>query len=141
MNPQLSKCLVASLDPSLACGVEMLTICAMCSVGYPFFRAHQMEALRHSYDTYKKLKNDYSTVVDPTRADLLKFLSSRTSSFADRTSDHITLLSVYQAFEENGSSKQWCDMHCIQYQVLKEAKEVRMNLYRLLRYYEQEVDS
>ena len=31
-------------------------------------------------------------------------------------------------------------MHCIQYQVLKEAKEVRMNLYRLLRNYEEEVD-
>ena len=136
LNPQLSKCLLSSLDQ--ACGVEMLAVCAMCSVGHPFYRPHNARGLTRSYLAYRALKGPASAEGEPTKAVLRKFLHERVCSLADtRTGDHLTLLAVYRAFEENGASQQWCELNCVHYRVMLEAKSVRTNLYRILREYEQ----
>ena len=108
LEPQLSKTILLSVD--LGCSEEILTITAMLSVENPFFRPRDKQA----------------------QADVKK------AKFHQAEGDHLTLLSVYQAWERSRFSNPWCFENFIQARSMKRAQDVRkqlvtiMDRYRLL---------
>ncbi|KAL3096472.1 hypothetical protein niasHT_029831 [Heterodera trifolii] len=101
-DPQLAKMLVVS--PELGCSNEILSIVAMLSVPQCFVRP-----------------NDAKRAADEAK-----------KRFAHVDGDHLTLLNVYHAFKQNKEDPQWCYANFINYKVLKEADEVRMQLAKIM---------
>eukprot|EP01041_Mallomonas_annulata_P008203 gene8203-16869_t len=110
IEPRMSKTLLSSF--SFGCSEEMLTIAAMCSVEHPFIT---MRA-KASQESKQKLLDCIS-------------------EFAVLEGDHLTLLNVFNAFEESNCSSQWCDSMCLNYRILSRAIEVRKHLKQMLKQY------
>ena len=108
LEPNLSKMLILSVD--LGCSDEILTVTAMLSVENPFFRPRDKQA----------------------QADMKK------AKFHQAEGDHVTLLTVYKAWEASKFSNPWCFENYIQSRSMKRAQDVRkqlvtiMDRYRLL---------
>jgi ATP-dependent RNA helicase DHX8/PRP22 len=108
LEPQLSKTILLSVD--LGCSEEILTITAMLSVENPFFRPRDKQG----------------------QADMKK------AKFHQAEGDHLTLLAVYQAWENAKFSNPWCFENFIQARSMRRAQDVRkqlvtiMDRYRLL---------
>jgi len=51
--------------------------------------------------------------------------------FANSSSDHLTLLNVFHAFKSNNEESQWCYEMYINYRALKEAVNVRKQLFQI----------
>ncbi|CAB9525435.1 splicing factor ATP-dependent RNA helicase [Seminavis robusta] len=108
LEPSLSKMLILSVD--LGCSEEILTITAMLSVENPFYRPRDKQA----------------------QADMKK------AKFHQAEGDHITLLTVYKAWEAAKFSSPWCFENFIQARSMRRAQDVRkqlvtiMDRYRLL---------
>jgi ATP-dependent RNA helicase DDX35 len=152
LNPKLSKCLLASLEEG--CAVEILAIAAMASVPFPFLSPAQLNGIRHSYQqrgsdgsSRSQQHQQQQHDAQPTKAELRRYLQTCITAFVyphsshrakegHGQSDHLTLLAVYNAFAENGCNRQWCERHCLQFEVMQQAHAVRTNLYRLVRQYE-----
>jgi ATP-dependent RNA helicase DHX8/PRP22 len=100
--------LILSVD--LGCSDEILTITAMLSVENPFFRPREKQA----------------------QADMKK------AKFHQAEGDHLTLLTVYKAWEAARFSNPWCFENFIQARSMRRAQDVRkqlvtiMDRYRLL---------
>ncbi|KAL3087375.1 hypothetical protein niasHT_029369 [Heterodera trifolii] len=101
-DPQLAKMLIVS--PELGCSNEILSIVAMLSVPQCFVRP-----------------NDAKRAADEAK-----------KRFAHVDGDHLTLLNVYHAFKQHKEDPQWCYENFINYKVLKEADEVRMQLAKIM---------
>ena len=108
LEPNLSKMLILSVD--LGCSDEILTVTAMLSVENPFFRPRDKQS----------------------QADMKK------AKFHQAEGDHLTLLTVYKAWEASKFSNPWCFENFIQSRSMKRAQDVRkqlvtiMDRYRLL---------
>jgi len=108
LEPNLSKMLILSVD--LGCSEEILTITAMLSVENPFYRPRDKQA----------------------QADMRK------AKFHQSEGDHVTLLTVYKAWEAAKFSNPWCFENFIQARSMRRAQDVRkqlvtiMDRYRLL---------
>ena len=89
LEPNLSKMLLLSVD--LGCSDEILSITALLSVDNPFFRPKDKQA----------------------QADMKK------AKFHQAEGDHITLLSVYKAWEAAKFSNPWCFENFIQARSMK----------------------
>lgn len=98
LDPNLGKMLIASVD--LGCTVEVLTIVAMLSVEEVFYRPRDKQA----------------------QADMKK------AKFFQPEGDHLTLLSVYNAWEASKYSNSWCMENFVQQRSLKRAQDVRKQL-------------
>lgn len=107
IDPRLAVVLLRSAE--FGCSEEMLTIAAMCSVDYPFITVRA----RGASEAKQKVEKDVEELAVP-------------------TSDHLTLLKIYRAFEESGFSSSWCDSMSLQYRILARAKEIRRNLASIL---------
>lgn len=108
LDPTLAVVLISSAD--LKCSNEILSIVAMLSVPNVFVRPHK----------------------DKGRADEMKM------TFAHPSGDHLTLLNVYECFEDterqggqNKTSK-WCRSSYLNYRSLQSAKSVRAQLGRIM---------
>ena len=102
LNPQLAKALLTSEE--LGCSSEVLTVVSMLSAENVYIRPKGKQAQ-----------------ADQKHAVL----------FASE-GDHITLLSIYNAWERNGRSKRWCDDYFIQERSMKRAADVRQQLTRIM---------
>jgi ATP-dependent RNA helicase DHX8/PRP22 len=108
LEPNLSKMLILSVD--LGCSDEILTITAMLSVENPFYRPRDKQA----------------------QADMRK------AKFHQAEGDHLTLLTVYKAWEAAKFSNPWCFENFVQARSMRRAQDVRkqlvtiMDRYRLL---------
>lgn len=108
LDPQLSKMLISS--PQYDCSSEILTIVAMLSVQNCFVRPRERQR----------------------EADQAK------AQFAHPDGDHLTLLNVYQAWENfggsgNGGKDNWCHENFINPRALKMGKDVRAQLERVMK--------
>ena len=101
LDPQLAKVLVAS--PAFSCSNEALTIVAMLSVPPVWVRPR--DAARAASDAHAR--------------------------FAHADGDHLTLLNVYHAYKQAGSSGQWCYDNFLNARALKSADAVRAQLARV----------
>jgi ATP-dependent RNA helicase DHX8/PRP22 len=108
LEPNLSKMLILSVD--LGCSEEILSITAMLSVENPFYRPRDKQS----------------------QADMRK------AKFHQAEGDHLTLLTVYKAWEASKFSNPWCFENFVQARSMKRAQDVRkqlvtiMDRYRLL---------
>jgi ATP-dependent RNA helicase DHX8/PRP22 len=102
LEPQLSKTILLSVD--LGCSEEILTITAMLSVENPFFRPRDKQG----------------------QADMKK------AKFHQAEGDHLTLLAVYQAWENAKFSNPWCFENFIQARSMRRAQDVRKQLVTIM---------
>mmetsp|Transcript_29871 Transcript_29871/g.41032 ORF Transcript_29871/g.41032 Transcript_29871/m.41032 type:complete len:449 (+) Transcript_29871:274-1620(+) len=112
IEPRMAAALLQSYE--FGCGEEMLTIAALSSLESPFITIKRGGADAKSRQ--QKLQEDWE-------------------SFAVRNSDHLTLLNVFNSFEESGYSSSWCDTYSLQFKILNRAKEIRANLLSMLKQY------
>jgi len=109
LEPQLSKMLIASME--LGCSEEILTIVAMLSVENIFYRP-------------KEKQNE---------ADQKK------ARFHQPEGDHLTLLTVYNAWKNNKFSNPWCFENFVQARSMRRAQDVRKQLLGIMDRYKHEV--
>ncbi|KAL6909797.1 hypothetical protein ACP4OV_001456 [Aristida adscensionis] len=110
-EPPLSKMLLASVD--LGCSDEILTIIAMIQTGNIFYRPREKQA----------------------QAD------RKRSNFFQPEGDHLTLLTVYEAWKTKGFSGPWCVENFIQVSSLRRAQDVRKQLLEIMDKYKLDVVS
>jgi ATP-dependent RNA helicase DHX8/PRP22 len=110
-EPPLSKMLLASVD--LRCSDEILTIIAMIQTGNIFYRPREKQA----------------------QAD------RKRSIFFQPEGDHLTLLTVYEAWKAKGFSGPWCFENFIQVNSLRRAQDVRKQLLEIMDKYKLDVVS
>ncbi|KAI9137264.1 P-loop containing nucleoside triphosphate hydrolase protein [Paraphysoderma sedebokerense] len=111
LEPPLSKMLILSAD--LRCSEEILTIVAMLSVQNVFYRPKEKQAAADS----KKAK------------------------FHQPEGDHLTLLTVYNAWKGSKFSNPWCFENYIQARSMRRAQDVRKQLLGIMDRYHQDVVS
>ncbi|KAF5462101.1 hypothetical protein F2P56_018140 [Juglans regia] len=111
LEPPLSKMLLASVD--LGCSDEILTIIAMIQTGNIFYRPREKQA--HA---------------DQKRA-----------KFFQPEGDHLTLLTVYDAWKNNNFSGPWCFENFVQSRSLRRAQDVRKQLLTIMDKYKLDVMS
>jgi len=109
LEPPLSKMLIASVE--LGCSEEILTIVAMLSVQNVFYRPREKQA----------------------QADAKK------AKFFQPEGDHLTLLTVYQAWKNHNFSNPWCYENFIQARSLRRAQDIRKQLLAIMDRYKLEV--
>jgi ATP-dependent RNA helicase DDX35 len=114
IEPKLAKVLISSLD--FGCSEEILSVVSMLSVEYPFIQLKHTAANPNSsaYERQIKLEKDIE-------------------SFSVKGSDHLTLLKIYNDFTQNNYSQSWCDSSSLLYKILYKAKDIRSNLYTMLK--------
>ncbi|CAJ0755020.1 3132_t:CDS:10 [Entrophospora sp. SA101] len=111
LEPPLSKMLILSVD--LGCSEEVLTIVAMLSVQNVFYRPKDKQALADQ----KKAK------------------------FHQPEGDHLTLLTVYNAWKANKFSNPWCFENFIQGRSMKRCQDIRKQLLGIMDRYKQDIIS
>jgi ATP-dependent RNA helicase DHX8/PRP22 len=109
LEPQLAKVLLTSVD--LGCSEEVLTIVAMLSVENVFYRPKEKQA----------------------QAD------QRKARFHQPEGDHITALTVYDAWKSSKFSSAWCFDNFIQYRAMQRADDVRKQLLSIMDRYKLDV--
>jgi len=111
LEPPMSKMLIASVD--LGCSEEILTIVAMLSAQNIFHRP--------------KEKQDAA--------------DAKKNKFFQAEGDHLTLLSVYEAWKAQGFSTPWCFENFLQARSLKRAQDVRKQLLTIMDRYKLQTTS
>lgn len=106
LEPQLSKMLLTSVD--LGCSDEAITVVAMLSVPNVFYRPR-----------------DKQVIADQKRA-----------KFHQPEGDHLTLLTVYKAWERSKCSNAWCFDNFIQSRAMRRAQDVRRQLLGIMERYQ-----
>jgi len=102
LDPMLSKMIICS--EKYRCVDQILTVCAMLSVGNTVFFRPKEKAIH---------------------ADAAK------NNFFKNTGDHITLLNVYNEWKEANYSPQWCYENYIQARAMKKARDVKEQLIEM----------
>ncbi|KAE8783466.1 putative pre-mRNA-splicing factor ATP-dependent RNA helicase [Hordeum vulgare] len=110
-EPPLSKMLLASVD--LGCSDEIVTIIAMIQTGNIFYRPRE--------------KQDQA--------------DRKRGNFFQPEGDHITLLTVYQAWKAKQFSGPWCFENFLQVTSLRRAQDVRKQLLEIMDRYRLDVVS
>ena len=111
MEPPLSKILIQSVD--LGCSDEVLTVTSMLSVQNIWYRPKEKQA----------------------QAD------QKRSKFFQPEGDHLTNLSVYQAWAASKFSNPWCFENYIQARTMRRAQDVRKQLLAIMDRYKLELVS
>ena len=107
LDPHMSKCLLTA--HSYGCLSEVMTLCAMLSVGNTlFFRP-----------------KDKSLHADNAKA-----------AFLSPDGDLHTLIRIYTYWMETGYDQQWCFDHYVQYRTLQKARAIREQLEELCKFRE-----
>lgn len=109
LEPQLSKMLIKSVE--LGCSDEILTIVAMLSVQTVFYRPKEKQA----------------------QADQKK------AKFHQPEGDHLTLLTVYEAWKNNSFSNPWCYENFLQARSLRRAQDIRKQLLTIMDRYKLDI--
>ncbi|RLN48273.1 hypothetical protein BBJ28_00000801 [Nothophytophthora sp. Chile5] len=101
--PSLAKVLLSSFH--FDCTREILRIASILSVGDVFLSG------RGSRERKEKV-------------------AEAMEHFAHPEGDHLMYLAIYDAFEENGKSRAWCDEYMLSFRALSRALEIRRHLKR-----------
>ena len=111
LEPPLSKVLILSVD--LGCSEEILTVVAMLSVQNVFYRPKEKQAAADQ----KKAK------------------------FHQPEGDHLTLLTVYNAWKASKFSNAWCFENYIQSRSMRRCQDIRKQLLGIMDRYKQDIIS
>lgn len=105
LDTSLAKVLIVAAD--MGCSDEMLSIVAMLNLPNVFYRPKE----KQSQADEKKAK------------------------FHDPSGDHLTLLNVYNAWKQSGYATSWCFEHFVLARSMRQAKDVRTQLVKLMERY------
>ncbi|KAK3295364.1 helicase associated domain-containing protein [Chaetomium fimeti] len=111
LDSSLAKVLIVASD--LGCSDEILSIVAMLNLPNVFYRPKEKQA----------------------QADQKK------AKFHDQCGDHLTLFNVYNAWKQNGYSSSWCFENFIIARSMRQAKDVRDQLVKIMERYRQPIVS
>ena len=111
LDPALAKMLIFSVD--LGCSDEILTIVGMISAGNVFYRPKEKQQLA----------------------------DQRKSKFHQPEGDHLTLLTVYNAWKSANFSNAWCFENFVQARSLRRAQDIRKQMLGIMDRYQQKVVS
>lgn len=111
MDPSLAKLVITSV--SYGCSEEVLTIVSMLSVPSVFYRPKER----------------------------IEEADAAREKFGDPTSDHLTLLHVYQQWTANRCADGWCTKHFLHPKALHRAREIRMQIADIMKKEEMELIS
>lgn len=111
LEPSLAKMLMYSVD--VGCSEEILTIVAMLTAQNVFYRPKDKQS----------------------QAD------SKKSKFHQPEGDHLTLLTVYNAWKGAGFSQGWCHENYIQSRSMRRAQDIRKQLLGIMDRYRQKITS
>ncbi|KAI0368890.1 P-loop containing nucleoside triphosphate hydrolase protein [Pilatotrama ljubarskyi] len=111
MEPPLAKMLISSVE--LGCSEEILSIVAMLSVQSVFYRPKEKQG----------------------QAD------SKKAKFHQPEGDHLTLLTVYNAWKASNFSNPWCYENFIQARSMRRAQDVRKQLLGIMDRYKHDIIS
>lgn len=111
LDPSLAKMLMYSVD--LGCSEEVVTIVAMITAQNVFFRPKDKQA----------------------QADAKK------SKFHQPEGDHLTLLTVYNAWKQSKFSAGWCQENFIQARTMRRSQDIRKQLIGIMDRYHQDIVS
>lgn len=103
LDPVLAKCVITA-STTYGCIQEALAIVAMLNVPNIFTRPR-----------------DNANLADDAK-----------NKFKHHDGDHLSLLKAYQAFEKNGMDTDWCWKHFLNHRALKQANDIKNQLYRIL---------
>jgi HrpA-like RNA helicase len=120
IEPKLSKCLLSSLEHN--CTEEILSIIAMLSVEYPFIQ------LKGS-----GLSNRNASSLNENQLERIKKLEKDIRQYVVQGSDHLTLLNIFNGFQEVNYNISYCDSNSLLSRNLLKAKEIRSNLFNLMK--------
>lgn len=109
MDPPMAKMLITSVD--MGCSEEMLSIVAMLSIPNVFYRPKDKQA----------------------QAD------AKRAKFFQPEGDHLTLLTVYNAWVSSRFSMPWCMDNFIQGRALRRAQDVRKQLVGIMDRYHHDI--
>ncbi|VEU23995.1 DEKNAAC105195 [Brettanomyces naardenensis] len=102
MEPLMSKTMIQSVD--FGCSYEVMVIIAMLSVPDVFYRPREQ---REKADKAKQQFDDY-------------------------TGDHLTLLNVYEKWEDSEFSRTWCSDHYVHEKSMRKARDVKIQLGKIM---------
>jgi len=102
LEPQFARCLLAAEE--LGCADEAVTLVAMMSSEGVWYKPSR------------------------TNSDELRMADAVQSQFLNPLGDHLTLLNVYQEWEEAGCSPEWCKKNYLHFRALRQAKDIRSQL-------------
>jgi ATP-dependent RNA helicase DHX8/PRP22 len=111
LDSSLAKVLV--LAGELGCSDEILSIVAMLNLPNVFYRPKEKQA----------------------QADQKK------AKFHDPSGDHLTLLNVYNSWKQSGYSSSWCFENFVLARSMRQAKDVREQLVKIMERYRQPIVS
>ena len=111
IEPQSAKMLIDSIE--LGCGDEILSILSMLSAGNIFYRP-----------------KDKAQQADAKKA-----------KFHQPEGDHLTLLTVYNAYRASNGSAPWCSEHFVQHRSMKRATDIRKQLLGIMERYKHPITS
>eukprot|EP00835_Amoeboradix_gromovi_P004977 NODE_428_length_8761_cov_0.779612.p1 type:complete len:889 gc:universal NODE_428_length_8761_cov_0.779612:2519-5185(+) len=103
LDPKMAKVLLNSTN--FECSEDVCSIVALLTINSPIF----LRPRNKSED-----------------ADMSK------KAFSDPSGDHLTLLNVYNQFQDSNFNKQWCYERFVNYKSLNNARDVRQQLLRLV---------
>jgi ATP-dependent RNA helicase DDX35 len=119
IEPKLSKCLLSSLY-EFACTEEILSIVSMLCVEYPF-------------QQLRSIMNKSRSNLNEQQIERLKKFEKDYQQFCVIGSDHLTLLKIFQGFQESNYSQSYADGNSLISKILAKAKEIRENLLMILK--------
>ncbi|KXX75249.1 Pre-mRNA-splicing factor ATP-dependent RNA helicase prp22 [Madurella mycetomatis] len=111
LESSLAKVLIVAAE--LGCSDEILSIVAMLNLPNVFYRPKEKQV----------------------QADQKK------AKFHDPHGDHLTLLNVYNSWKQSGYSSSWCFEHFILARSMRQAKDVREQLVKIMERYRQPIVS
>eukprot|EP00741_Cyanophora_paradoxa_P006192 tig00000984_g6004.t1 len=112
LDPMMAKMLLAA--EKYKCSDEIITICAMLSVGASIFYRPKDKAL---------------------------YADAARNAFNKGFGDHLSLLNVYNSWKETNYATQWCFENFVQVRSMKRARDVRDQLVGLMDRVEVDVES
>lgn len=108
LDPCMSRCLIAASDKSLDCLLHIATIAAMLSVESLWIEPKKGKD--------NSLDSEFSKVM------------SCHSNFYHPYGDHFVYLNVYQQWELNDKSQEWCNLNFIRWRALANVQNIRNQL-------------
>lgn len=113
IDPRLSKMILASVE--YECTEEVLTIVSLLSVQSIYWNTSSKSKLRIGDSARRK--------------------------FWVKEGDLITLLNIYNGFEDSGKTQEWCSEHHLNHKALLKAQEIRTNLVKSLSFFNLKIES
>ena len=114
LEPSYSRMIIASVE--LKCSEDMITLIAMLSVEYLFYRSSNKKDQQSADEKRKRLFEK-----------AMKGINNEISG------DHILLLYIFEKWKKNKNPQKWCQKYFIQPKHMEEVNDIRKQLIDIMK--------